>query len=96
MHAAVRHQLRHDATAKSDNLFFGVPINQENLAGTLLTFSYLAIDGLRKLGANISSEAAEAYFAEWCGVGKILCVLPEMIPDNLEEASSLPPTRGGK
>lgn len=89
MHAAVRYQLRHDTAAKWDDLSFGVPINQEDLAGTLLTFSFLAIDGLRKLGANISAEAAEPYFAAWCGVGKVLGVLPEMIPDNLEEAAEL-------
>lgn len=89
MHAAVRHQLRHDTTTKWDHLSFGVPINQEDLAGTLLTFSFLAIDGLRKLGANISSEAADAYFDAWCGVGKLLGVLPEMIPGNLEEAAEL-------
>jgi uncharacterized protein (DUF2236 family) len=89
MHAAVRHQLRHDTTTEWDHLSFGVPINQEDLAGTLLTFSFLAIDGLRKLGANISSEAAEAYFHAWCAVGNLLGVLPEMIPDNLEEAAEL-------
>jgi uncharacterized protein (DUF2236 family) len=89
MHAAVRHQIRHDKSTKWDDLTFGVPINQEDLAGTLLTFSFLAIDGLRKLGANISSEAAEAYFDTWCGVGRFLGVLPEMIPDNLEEAAEL-------
>ena len=59
MHAAVRHGLHHVENLKWDELFFGVPINQEDLAGTLLTFSFLSIDGLRKLGANISSEAAK-------------------------------------
>ena len=89
MHAAVRHELRHDPTAKWDDFSFGVPINQEDLAGTLLTFSFLTIDGLRRLGANISGEDAEAYFKVWCGVGKLLGVLPEMIPDNLEQAAEL-------
>src|SRR5208337_3150511 len=72
MHAAVRHQLHHGKSAKWDEIFFGVPINQEDLAGTLLTFSFLSIDGLRKLGANISSEAAKAYFDTWCGIGRVL------------------------
>ncbi len=92
MHAAIRYQLRHDPKTKWDERSFGVPINQEDLAGTLLTFSFLAIDGLRKLGANISSEAAEAYFTVWCAVGKFLGVLPEMIPDNLAEAAELKET----
>ena len=89
MHAAVRHAIRHDPTTKWDHLSFGVPIDQEDLAGTLLTFSFLAIDGLRKLGANILSEAADAYFRAWCEVGNVLGVVPEMIPDTLEEAAEL-------
>jgi uncharacterized protein (DUF2236 family) len=88
MHAAIRYQLLHNTTTKWD-LSLGVPINQEDLAGTLLTFSFLAVSGLRKLGANISSEAAAAYFDAWCGVGRLLGVLPEMIPNNLEEAAEL-------
>ena len=92
MHAAVRHQLHHGKSAKWDELFFGVPINQEDLAGTLLTFSFLSIDGLRKLGANISSEAAKAYFDTWCGIGRVLGVRPEVIPDDLEAAAELKET----
>lgn len=92
MHAAVRHGLHHVKNLKWDELFFGVPINQEDLAGTLLTFSFLSIDGLRKLGANISSEAAKAYFDTWCGIGRVLGVRPEMIPDSLETAAELKET----
>lgn len=88
MHAAIRYQLAHDTTRKWDPSF-GVPINQEDLAGTLLTFSFLAIDGLRKLGANITSDAAAAYFDTWCGVGKFLGVLPEMISQDLRQAAEL-------
>src|SRR5580704_3310522 len=68
MHAAIRHELLHDKGNQWD-ASFGVPINQEDLAGTLLTFSFLAVDGLRKLGANISIEAAQAYLDAWCGIG---------------------------
>jgi uncharacterized protein (DUF2236 family) len=89
MHAAIRYQLHHDKTVKWNDHTYGVPINQEDLAGTLLTFSFLAIDGLRKLGANISDEATKAYFDTWCGVGRLLGVQPQMIPDNLEAAAQL-------
>jgi hypothetical protein len=88
MHAAIRYQLGHDTDTKWDPAL-GIPINQEDLAGTLLTFSFLTIDGLRKLGANISSEVAAAYFESWCAVGKVLGILPELIPANLEEAAGL-------
>jgi hypothetical protein len=88
IHAAIRYQLRHDAAHKWD-ASFGVPINQEDLAGTLLTFSFLAVDGLRKLGANISIEAAQTYLDAWCGIGSLMGVVPEMIPDNLEDGANL-------
>ena len=85
IHAAIRYQLLH---AKWDDSL-GIPINQEDLAGTLLTFSYLPVDGLRKLGATIPGDAAEAYFETWCAVGRLLGVTPEMIPDELEAGAQL-------
>jgi ER-bound oxygenase mpaB/B'/Rubber oxygenase, catalytic domain len=85
IHAAIRYQLLH---AKWDGSL-GIPINQEDLAGTLLTFSYLPVQGLRKLGANITGEAAQAYFETWCAVGGLLGVMPEMIPDELEAGAEL-------
>jgi hypothetical protein len=88
IHAAIRYELLHDKTSKWD-ASFGVPINQEDLAGTLLTFSFLAVDGLRKLGANISTEAAQAYLDTWCGIGSLMGVVPEMIPRDLEDGARL-------
>jgi len=85
IHAAIRYHLLH---AQWDGSL-GIPINQEDLAGTLLTFSYLPMLGLRKLGANITSEAAQAYFETWCAVGRLLGVMPEMIPDELEAGAEL-------
>src|SRR5215467_621847 len=85
IHAAIRYQLLH---ARWDGSL-GIPINQEDLAGTLLTFSYLPMEGLRKLGANIAGDAAEAYFATWCEVGRLLGVMPEMIPEELEAGAKL-------
>jgi hypothetical protein len=88
-HATIRYQIQNDPIDKWDYASYGIPINQEDLAGTLLTFSYLAIDGLRKLGANISIDAAGAFFDAWCAVGRIMGVLPELLPDNLEQAGQL-------
>src|SRR5262249_1816707 len=85
IHAAIRYHLLH---AKWDGSL-GIPINQEDLAGTLLTFSFFPMEGLRKLGANISADAAQAYFETWCAVGRLLGVTPEMIPNDLEAAAEL-------
>ena len=46
MHAAVRHL----ALASDDWVPVGTPVNQEDLAFTLLTFSIVALDSIRKLG----------------------------------------------
>jgi uncharacterized protein (DUF2236 family) len=85
IHAGIRYQLQH---AKWD-ASLGIPINQEDLAGTLLTFSFFPMEGLRKLGASISADAAQAYFETWCAVGRVLGVSPEMIPNDLETAAEL-------
>jgi uncharacterized protein (DUF2236 family) len=85
IHAAIRFQLLH---AKWDGSL-GIPINQEDLAGTLLTFSYLPVKGLLKLGASIPAKSAQAYFETWCAVGRLLGVMPEMIPDELEGGAEL-------
>jgi hypothetical protein len=85
IHAAIRYQLLH---ANWDGSL-GIPINQEDLAGTLLTFSYLPVKGLLKLGADVPAEAARAYFETWCAVGRQLGVMPEMIPGELEGGAEL-------
>ena len=51
MHAAVRHLLTHDP-ARPWEEDLGVPINQEDLAGTLMTFSCLVLEGLGRLGID--------------------------------------------
>ena len=53
---------------------WGVPINQEDLAGTLMTFSIVVLDSLRKLGVSISDEEPDAYFHAWNCVGHVLGV----------------------
>src|SRR5690606_21151437 len=56
MHAMVRHLIQHDPEQPWD-ASLGVPINQEDLAGTLMTFSWLTLDGLAKLGVHPPLEA---------------------------------------
>ena len=69
MHAAVRHLVGTSGAWDPD---WGVPVNQEDLAGTLMTFSIVVVDSLRKLGVSVSDEEADAYFHAWNCVGHIL------------------------
>jgi hypothetical protein len=64
---------------------FGRPANQEDLTGTLMTFSWVVLDGLRKLHVNLKQDAQQSFYEIWTGIGKVLGV--QNIPTNLDEAS---------
>ncbi|MCA9636543.1 MAG: DUF2236 domain-containing protein [Myxococcales bacterium] len=89
MHAAVRHLIRNDAENPWDEAELGVPINQEDLAGTLMTFSEVVLEGLRLLGINFDPEGAAAYLDAWRVIGHLMGVRPELIPADLAEATTL-------
>jgi len=86
MHAAVR---KLAPTAPSWNSSFGLPINQEHLAGTLMSFSWVTLDGLGKLGVTLTDRELESYLHCWQVAGHLLGIRPELIPPNIESAKSL-------
>ncbi len=88
MHAAVRHLLQADPRTPWDRSF-GKPINQEDLAGTMTTFSYLIVEGLTKLEAELSAEQREAWLVFWGGVARMLGLLDALIPDTLDGFETL-------
>lgn len=86
MHAAVRHLINQSGHWDSS---WGAPINQEDLAGTLLSFSFLPTTSLEKLGINVLPEEAEAYLHAWNVVGHVMGVKSELLPANMNEANQL-------
>ncbi len=62
MHGAIRNLAQNSGTWKAE---YGLPINQEDLAGTLMSFSWVALDGLAKIGITLSSADGEAYLHCW-------------------------------
>lgn len=88
MHALVRQHVR-SMPEPAWSPAFGAPINQEDLAGTLLTFSLLVIDGLKKIGAVVSPSAERGYYALWSHVGAILGIDPRLRPATGEDAAAL-------
>jgi hypothetical protein len=92
MHAAVRHLILHDPAHRWDTESLGVPINQEDLAGTLMSFGYVVVDGLRRLGVAVAPDAAEAYLDAWRAVGRIMGVREELLPLDMREAQALTET----
>jgi hypothetical protein len=88
MHAAVRHLLLHNPKRPWPSEY-GVPINQEDLAGTLMTFSWVILEGMSLIGMEVDSEQQEAYLDAWRHVGCVLGVQRKLIPDNVAEAHQL-------
>lgn len=76
LHAQVRLRLQKTPfwTAEDRPKVWGVPINQEDQAVTLLSFSYVVIEGLRTLGLGYSAPAGEAYLHLWRYAGFLMGV----------------------
>ena len=89
MHAAIRHLLLNGTRAPWDMADLGMPINQEDLAGTLMTFSYQIMDGLDRLGLPLEPEEQEAYLDSWKAVGHLMGLHPTMIPNTIADAKIL-------
>jgi hypothetical protein len=68
---------------------WGLPVNQEDLAGTLMSFSWVVMDGLNKLGISLSDSEREAYLHCWLVAGHLLGIRQELLPPNAESAGAL-------
>ncbi|NML42778.1 carotenoid biosynthesis protein [Ramlibacter sp. G-1-2-2] len=67
----------------------GQPCNQLELAYTLLTFGYVFLRGLRKLGLPLTPEQERAYLHAWNVVGHALGIRPELLAHTMEEAEAM-------
>ena len=67
----------------------GLPCNQEELAYTLLTFGYVFLRSLRKLGLALKAADEEAYLHTWNVVGHVLGIRRELMPDTMPQAAAL-------
>lgn len=91
MHAAVR-QLIHTRDLHNPGFWhpaWGVPINQEDLAGTMLSFSYVPVGPLRRLGVRVSTKDAEAYLHLWNVIGHLLGLEDAMLVRGIDDATAL-------
>ncbi|MBY0496608.1 MAG: DUF2236 domain-containing protein [Cyanobacteria bacterium] len=88
MHAAIRHLILVDKAAPWDASELGVPINQEDLLGTLMTFSSLILDGLAKLGVRLTPQEQESFLAAWLVVGVLMGIEPQLLPRNVADAKA--------
>lgn len=88
MHAAIRRMIVHHR-GPAWVAEFGVPINQEDMAGTLMTFSWIVLDGLDRMGIPTTPEERAAYLETWKHVAHVLGLKAELLPADLAEAERL-------
>jgi hypothetical protein len=72
-----------------DALKRGLPINQEDMAYTLLTFSYVILRAFRSMDIEVTADEAKAYLHSWNVVGYIMGVREDLLAHSLEEAELL-------
>lgn len=93
IHASIRYFLKHQQTTQWNAAVLGEPINQEDLAGTLMSFGPVILTGLKKLGVQLSEDDTAAWMHCWNITGHMLGIdetlLPETYDDGFELASKI-------
>lgn len=84
VHAAVR-----AAIAARTGTSAEVPLNQEDLLGTLLTFSVVVVRALRRLAVNVMPTDADNFFHLWRVVGSLLGIEDALLPHDFAAAETL-------
>jgi uncharacterized protein (DUF2236 family) len=86
MHAGVRYQILH---SDQWNPAWNHPVNHEDQVGTLAAFSWITVDGLRRLGTPVTDDEAEAYIHVWNVVGHLLGIPDTALPASYADAAGM-------
>ena len=91
LHASVRKIVREHL--EDYERVYGVPVNLEDMLGTVMGFSYLVITGLRQLDIGLSDHQAEDLYYVWRIFAQMMGIHPDgqpncsdYVPRNLGEA----------
>lgn len=84
MHAQVRRLLW--ASGRWDRGAWAEPINQHDMLATVLLFSEVYVEGLRKLGFRVSAREAEDWLHLWRWVGYVMGTEAELLPHDYARA----------
>lgn len=88
LHAAVRHYLdMHPGRYPVEK--YQRPINQEDMAGTILEFDFMVVRGLRLLGLELSEEERVSIHYFWRYAGWLLGVKEELLTTSYQEQEIL-------
>jgi hypothetical protein len=86
LHTTIRHHL---SGAPDWNPAWGTPINQEDLSGTLFSFSVQVLRGLDTFGLEVSQQERDDYFHIWRVIGHLLGVDDRLNPAEYEDGAAL-------
>jgi hypothetical protein len=93
IHTSIRHFIEYDPRWRDQwNPEWGVPINQEDLAGTLMTFSLQVLVGMKRFRLPMEPGDELAYLHVWKVVGHLMGIRDELLPADLEDAYALATT----
>ncbi len=84
LHAAIRNFVLNKTAWNASE--WGEPVNQEDMAGTNLSFSYIILQGLKKMNIPFVNEEAENYLHLWNVIGYFLGVETQFLPDTMKES----------
>jgi hypothetical protein len=87
IHARVRHALQRSERWRAGD--WGAPLNQYDLAGTVLLFSSKLLEGLRALGVEVPPDEEDATLHLWRLVGRVMGVDEELLATSPSEARAL-------
>ena len=69
LHARVRRHVKALPKSTYDADINGVPVNQEDMLGTLTTFSFVVLLGLERLGFRLTTQERDDYSFFWSQIG---------------------------
>ncbi len=87
LHSAVRQFLKKNP--RFDVAAYDQPINQEDMAGTILEFDFMVVRGMRRLGLQISRADHESLHYMWRYAGFVLGVHEDLLTATIEEQEVL-------
>ncbi|MGW0391060.1 oxygenase MpaB family protein [Streptomyces sp. NPDC003042] len=86
LHATMRYHL---SRREDWDTSWGLPVNQEDLAATLMSFSVIIPRGLGRLGVDLPAADRDAFFHIWRVIGHILGVEERANPARFEDGTAL-------
>jgi hypothetical protein len=84
MHAAVRNFVRTEVPQHT-----AIPVNQQEMLGTILAFSTVTLRGLERMGVTVTAAEQQAYWHLWSVVGFMLGIDERLVNITLDEAYHL-------